>query len=766
MKMNEKNPKNPICLCSKFVFLLFVILIIAIRGWSQNHDLVMDPAPNITSSSSTDWKSPDIKIGADFGDTSVANIVRRGVPNSVYARFRINGIQDYTIPSGDIEIKFYYRGASIGDTPPALSDATWTPLVDTLSVTYTTSDGPFAITREWPTDFPSVTTKAVSWTPPVSGTYFHVAAEVVYPSGIVDENPGDNVAISLYESQSGLLDIVLLHDTSGSMGYYTYDGFNYMDHAKSRAAAFIFSMNEAHRFAVVAFSSDYVGGSEDIWPTPTASLQLANATNKSSAVTAIMGLTDGGMTPMGAGLDRAIQILTTPMTPDRKRVILLLSDGYENWGTPRACAGIDPVHPCVGGTILSQLQANNIRVFSIALGTAAWTECLECLALQSNGEWYSTPGPGIDLTEVYLHMQQAYTGDDLYRLDRGITGGGDDVYSTYFEGLDNVLYFILSWDDLEAQLGLQLRPPDRSWTEPEGLSNALVHKGKGYVVVRVENPARGTWEYKVTGDEEENYLVAVRSDRVGVRLEMDLKSKGIVGGPIAIQAHLAHGKEPVKDARLTATIQMPVDSSFETKLRQAARNHMLRYKTIPVDLGELKEFPDASPHAVFIRKMTDQRPELLIKTRSMDIQLEHKGNGFYSGLLKGDFTTTAGQYTVTVKCGEKKFHRTFSKQLRLYPGKVNHEKSFAEILRVKSITRDPIWLLRIYPVDQFDNAITTPLLVERVKAVVKDTRMFKKTEIAFGAFQQELSVLPGQKPLLIRVTIDGNRVKVKKVDCE
>lgn len=120
------------------------------------------------------------------------------------------------------------------------------------------------------------------------------------------------------------------------------------------------------------------------------------------------------MTPLGVGVERAIQILTAePADPNRKRTILLLSDGFENSGTPRACNGANPAAPCLGTGLLGQLQANDIRLYSIALGAAAGTDCLECLATNSDGNWYAPAGPGIVLGEVYLHMQQAYSADDL-----------------------------------------------------------------------------------------------------------------------------------------------------------------------------------------------------------------------------------------------------------------------------------------------------------------------------------------------------------------
>ena len=757
---------------SRIVFAILVVLVMANHVWALNydHDLVMQPALNITSpSNAVNWKSPDLKIGTDFGDTSMPDIIQRGVENSIYVRFRINGVEDHTVPSGGAEIHFHYRVASIGDVPPELSDPSWQS-ISTLSVDYNVvSDGLFAISRTWPTDFPSVTTKSVSWLAPQSGGYFHIRAEVVYTIGITDENPVDNVAISLYESRAGLANIVLLHDASGSMGIYTCGGSTYMELAKSKASAFVLSsLREADRFAVVAFSSDYINHTTVVWP-PSATLELANWANRVSASAAITGLSAGGpmaMTPMGAGLQRAIQILTASPDPDRKSVIILLSDGYENWGMPRACDDTAPADPdtCVGQNILPQLLADNIRVYSTALGAAAWTQCLECLAVQSLGYWYSTPCPGIDLSEIYLHIGQSYSADDVYRVDRGVSGDGGDTYSTYFEGMDNVLYFILSWNDLKAHLDLQLRPPGLSWIRPEAVPNASVSRGNGYAVVRVGKPAEGTWEYRVTGDDGKEYLAAVRSERVGVRLEMDVTSEGKVGELIRIQARLTDGEKPIEDANLTATVQVPVNASLETKLRKESRNYIMEHKASPVDPLVLEKNPDISSRAAFIHKIIDDKQETLVETRSITIALQHEENGVYSGVLK-DNTTIAGAYKVTVACSEERFHRTQSRQLRLRPGEIAHENSFAEILEIQPEGKEPIWLLRTYPADNFGNAITDPSLIDQIKAEVKGAELVKKSEIAFDStFQQQLSVLRGQKPELQMMKIGDKEVKVIKED--
>jgi hypothetical protein len=759
--------------CPKLATLVLLVVALASSASAQNHDLVLQPAPNITSpTNSTNWHSSDIKVGADFGDASIPDIVRRGVTNPLFARFYINGVLDHTVPSGSVEIRFHYRNALVGETPPALTapGSGWN-LIGSLPVTYAATDPPFILTKTWPTDYPSVTTKHVDWLVPASGSHFHIRAEAVYPSGTSDDNPGDNVAISLYDSILGMrdVDVVVVHDVSGSMVYYTYAGDTYLAQAKSRAQAFVLSMNESHRLAVVAFGGCLTGGVADIWGTPVPPLKDATWLNKIAAAINISANVTvpntGCMTPMGVGVERAIQILTSvPADPTRKRAILLLTDGYENSGTPRACPDTDPSGPCIGAGVLAQLQANDIRVFSIALGTSAWTDCLECITTETDGQWYATPGPGIDLAQVYLDMQQTYSADDLYRADVGTTGGGDDSYSTYFEGLDDVLYFILQSDDLSAEIKLEIQPPGSGWQSPDSLAGASVQRNSGYVVARVEKPASGAWGYRVLGEPRQGYLVAVRSDRVGARLAFDVKSKGIVETPLFITAHLADRGKPIKTSGLTATVQIPADSSLDTKLRLAAREHMLRYGTWPIDPMQLRKDPDMDPRAAFVHKITDGQQHKLMKTRVVKVELHHQADGTYTGVLKDD-TQIAGEYKVTLTYRDERADRVQSKSVRLAPASIDYQRSFAELLVLKG-TRDerPRWVVRIYPVDEFGNAISNRSLMRDLQVIVKGAELVKKPRVAFdSAIEQWLRVPTRQAPVLERVSIGGKDLRIGRI---
>jgi hypothetical protein len=767
MKMRERKMSF---LRAGIVFTILAVFLMCGTGWAQTHDLVMEEAPDLTSMDPGDWKSPDIKLGSDFGDDFPPDIVRRGVANPIYARFYINGTQDYLIPSYPplataVKIKFYWRHATLGDAPPDLDDTSWQEIPGELPVTYDEAGGEdLYLTLTWPDNFPSVTTKSLDWTPPDTGTYFHVAAQVVYPPDYADleYDKDNNVAISLYESILGLrdVDVVLVMDASGSMDDYSYEGDYYIEHAQDKAGLFVYSMpgTGAHKASVVSFSTLYAGDNyKDIWPTPTASLTPVTNTNKDDIVGEVNLITVGGGTPMGAGLQRAIDILTAvPLAPDRKRAILLLSDGYDNSGTPRACQYTADV--CVPGDILSQLQDNHIRVFSVALGEYAWEECLECLATNTGGQWYGAIDPGVDLAEVLLDMQQAYTADDLYRADRGVSGGNDDTYSIYFEGRDKVLYFMLAWDNLGSSLGLELRPPrSRRWINPETVRTMTVDKGRGYQVVRVNRPVRGAWSYRVTGKEGEKYLAAVRSNRVRVRLGMDVVAAGQVGYPIEITAQLMDGKKPVKTENITATVQVPV-VSLNTVLQKASRSHMLRYKTPPVDPRILVKKPDLSVRSVFINKLKGKKQRPLVKTKSVKVPLKYVGKGLYKGVLDEKYTTAAGKYDVTVTCNEKTFQRNFSKQLRLKPGKVNFKKSSFDVLPLKT-NEGESWLLCVYPTDRFGNAVTCPSLTKDINAGLEKGKLVRTPKVVLGAFHQKLSVAKGQKPKLSKVTVKGNRIK-------
>jgi hypothetical protein len=744
------------------------LLSLSLGANDKNNDLHLDKASNLNSSIPEERLSPDIKVGAAFGDSSVPNLVRRGVENHVYGRFLVNGVDDYELESGDVQMRFHYRDATFGVAPPELGGPgdDWVYLGD-IPVTFDEAiDGDsLVLTQHWPDDFPSVTAPFVTWTPATSGHHYHVRAEARYPTGITDDHQDDNVAISLYESILGLrnVDVVILHDASGSMQTAKHAGDTFLAQAKARAIEFVLTMSASDRLAVVAFGGCLPGGVADIWPGPPATLTpVSDWSTKVAAATAIgsdISVPDGGcLTPLGTGLKRASDILSAvSLEFDRKRAILLLGDGEENTGTLRACDGGDPTEPCLGAGLLAQLQANDIRVFSAALGATTptnWRNCLECLSEETNGRWYATPGPGLALAEVYKDMQQAYTEDDLYRMDRGTTGGGDDTYATFFDGLDNVLYFGLETDDLNAELDLQLAPPMGAWTDADALPGAKVARGRGYLVARIAAPAAGDWRYRVVGEPHRDYLVSVRSDHASVRLALDDLPTLRVGEPIRIRARVDRSGVPVTDARPVAMVQAPFVGSLDARLRDLSRNYLLTHKARPPVGAVLEKQADISPRAALAQILgVDQQAEPVPVIR---VPLKHEGDGVYSGTL-ARHTQVAGIYRVTVKASGDQFDRVQSQQIRVLPGDIDDRKSFAELLRLEPDGKAPFWLLRVYPQDRFGNAITNPSLSGLLKTDLRGGRPDDEPAVGIdGSIEQAIVPIVGRQPTLRSVRI-GDR---------
>lgn len=766
------RPVHPIRVAPALALLLLTLLAVS-PARAQDHDLEMTDAPDVTAATDGgNWHSPDLKVGADFGDASIPDLIRRGVNNPIYARFYVNGVDDYTLSSGAVTIQLHYRDATVGTTPPALGapGAGWMP-IGSLPVTFAPGE-PLLITKTWPTDFSSAGATHLDWSVPSAGDKFHLRAELVYPPGTSDDDSSDNVVVSLYESILGIrdVDLVIVHDVSGSMLTYQHLGSSYLAHAKARAQAFISSMNESHRLAVVAFGGCLTGDVDDVWPTPSATLQPMIWANKVSAVNAVSTgvnvASTGCLTPMGVGIERAVQILTAEAAdPTRKRVILVLTDGYENSGTPRACPDSDPAGACLGSSVVSQLQTHDVQVFSIALGAAAWSDCLECLGEESGGEWYATAGPGLDLGEVYLDMQHTYSEDDLYRVDHGVVGRGDNRYATFFEGADDVLYFILQSDDLGAEIDLDLQPPGADWQRAGDVPGARLQRGPGYVVARVAKPATGTWGYRVIGEQGERYLVAVRSDRVGVRLAFDVAAKGVVGSPIRIQAHLTEKGRRIDAEELTARVKVPVDTSLATRLRKLGRTHLLRRQASPLDPDFTEKHADLDPRSAFVHRVSDGQQQRLVKTRTVEVSLEPRRDGSYAGELDARYTRTAGVYEVTVSHRGEKADREYSRSLRLEPARLDPSETFAELVAVKTRTGGRQWRVRVYPTDAFGNALTDRALRGELRVEVRGARPAGKPEIDFdGALVQPLYVEPGQRPVLTGAALGGRRLPLEPTD--
>ncbi len=153
--------------------------------------------------------------------------------------------------------------------------------------------------------------------------------------------------------------------------------------AKSAAKEFVDLLGEDDRVAVVEFTSMY----GDWWDYTRVLVHLTN--DKSDVKSAIDSLTALGGTPMGYGLQLAVDELNSSGRENASRVIILLSDGWWNEGP-------DPMD------VAREATALGYRIYTIGYGGAD-EDTLKAIAEKTGGRYYFAANES-DLRSIYAKI--------------------------------------------------------------------------------------------------------------------------------------------------------------------------------------------------------------------------------------------------------------------------------------------------------------------------------------------------------------------------
>ncbi|MHA1834639.1 MAG: S8 family serine peptidase, partial [Candidatus Baldrarchaeia archaeon] len=143
------------------------------------------------------------------------------------------------------------------------------------------------------------------------------------------------------------VDVVLLIDRSGSMGW----PISKIEDAKTAAKQFVDLMKIGDKVGVVSFESAV----RVEYPLT----EIISSETKTSVKAKIDQIYPMGMTAMGDGLRKAYQQLVDHGNPSHPWAIVLMSNGWHNYGTE---------HPY---DVIPDLKSKNIRVYTIGLGAGA-----------------------------------------------------------------------------------------------------------------------------------------------------------------------------------------------------------------------------------------------------------------------------------------------------------------------------------------------------------------------------------------------------------
>jgi hypothetical protein len=291
------------------------------------------------------------------------------------------------------------------------------------------------------------------------------------------------------------IDVVMCTDRSGSMLYNGTDGIidDRMVHAMRAGKIFNANMGSNDRVGLVSFGDNsatsgwaelrrgysrvysgaqwvskddtwtgdntyitinYPGNPRNYGTTQYASIDQNLSYSKSMVNTSISNMVPAGGTPMREGLYRSAKMLIDDPRSTAISAIVLLTDGaWNTGGNPQGGSGATSFSGIGTGSVITWAKNNNIRIYTIRLGTEASQAELMAYANETGGKYFNAPTAD-QLDDIY----KAIAGDlkdtagvnttmsaDFEKVNvTGVTVPGYQVYSYVYHPTDSTK---IHWQD-------------------------------------------------------------------------------------------------------------------------------------------------------------------------------------------------------------------------------------------------------------------------------------------------------------------------------
>ena len=328
--------------------------------------------------------------------------------------------------------------------------------------------------------YPSADTYFLVVSPPVQGSAAYYNLQVALNGAGTDSEEN-----AVYYLESPPQDEVIVLDRSGSMAS---DGK--MEAAQNAGSAFVDFLDDGDAIGVTSFADS---ASTD-YPLTTIT---SGGTERDDAIAAIDGLTAGGSTALGQGVQQGYGLLTASGDPAHDWSLVLLSDGWEN---------VPPYWEDVEGSITDAV------VHTVALGDGADTALLQSIAGSKHGTYFfvdvdppSAPNiaavtagmPPLDIpTQLPNRLADAYV--SIGELTHGMqrlaenTGWAQEQQTVTFAvdigaGIPEAV-FTVNWDSRGGFIKIGLTDPSGQAVTPDAEYRDDTHHQ-----VRVRSPQSGEW---------------------------------------------------------------------------------------------------------------------------------------------------------------------------------------------------------------------------------------------------------------------------------
>ncbi len=346
------------------------------------------------------------------------------------------------------------------------------------------------------------------------------------------------------------LDVALIIDSSGSMGWNDPQGYR-----KTAAKYFVDLANTGDQICVADFG--HFSCSSRLL------LQLLEITDESSrniVKTAIDQVVSSGATPIGGGLEKGYDELSSPRAvAGHNKAGILLTDGEECCGTTEAAR-----------TYAQNFGDNGWVLDTIGLTGDVDEDLLRELAALGNGEYYKAP-TNVQLMEIYNAISGRVAGEQTLGAARGtVQQGSTSVEDALIDSSVTKARFTISWAG--SDLNLTLKQPDGSIIDPDVAKidpNINYTSASSYEFYTVKYPMPGEWDLMIFGADVpvggEDYTASVMgTTNLTMNMYFD-RDQYSVGEPIKVSVSLTDAIQPITGASVISDIELSPTASASLK---------------------------------------------------------------------------------------------------------------------------------------------------------------------------------------------------------
>lgn len=434
------------------------------------------------------------------------------------------------------------------------------------------------------------------------GTY---SLEVILqaPSSGVPLASDTNLDSVVYSS--GKVDHVLVIDRSGSMGYGAVPR---LPAAKDAARFYVDITRQGDGLAIVPYN-------ENVAPAPFA-LGSVTPLLRAAAKEYISGLSAGGWTSIGDGLQEAVNQRASSPTGNPVCSFVLLSDGMEN-------------KPLYWDNVQAAVKASGCPVTAIAFGPESNETLMQGIANATGGPMLyndvsvsaqalapgllAVPpsGMALDLGNSYEYAQGRSEGRQRLLAGQGeATSDGVNTHLVWVDDTVSEAVLALDWYQearVYSDLAFQLVAPDGTIIDPATVPYTFEDIASGHKGWRISDPMPGQWELRVTIlsslIEPVPYQV-LASGQSQLTLDLLLLDRlGLVyqtGNRVPIYAFLS-SNQPLRNAQVEAFVTSPDGTLTRVRLHDdgqhgdgAARDGLYANLYTRVNRAEVV-FPSGEP---------------------------------------------------------------------------------------------------------------------------------------------------------------------------